>query len=124
MLLPRAHEQTELVEVVRITPDANDPMPRTMAGEDVALWDADQAREVFALVEALPGSQPGRTFLPGWGVRVHGARGMLFEIAFSYDCHAARVWGPSVPHKQEGIYSFDPDSAPALELLRRFRESG
>jgi hypothetical protein len=124
MLLPSAHEQTELIEVVRITPDANDPLPKAMSGEDLAIWDADQAREVFALVKELPGSQPGQTFLPGWGVRVHGERGMLFEIAFSYDCHAARVWGPSVPHKQEGIYSFDPDSAPALELLRRFRESG
>ncbi|MFI5803124.1 hypothetical protein [Streptomyces sp. NPDC051561] len=123
MLLPSAHAQTELIEVVRITPDVNDPLPKTMTGEELAIWDAEEAREALALVKELPGSQPGPTFVPGWGLRVHGARGVLFEIAFSYDCHAARVWGPGMPHKQEGIYSFDPDSAPAVELLRRFRES-
>ncbi|MGW7415893.1 hypothetical protein [Streptomyces sp. NPDC054863] len=121
MLLPSAHEQTELIEVVRITPDANDPLPKTMTGEDTALWEEAEAREALALVKELPVSRPGQTFLPGWGLRVHGPRGMLFEIAFSYDCHAARLWGPAVPHKQEGLYPFDPDSAPAVELLRRFR---
>jgi hypothetical protein len=121
MLLPSAHEQTELVEIVRITPDANDPLPKTMAGEETALWEAAEAQEAFALIKALPGSQPGQTFLPGWGLRAHGPKGLLFEIAFSYDCHAARVWGPSVPHKQEGIYPFDPSSHEALELLRRLR---
>lgn len=121
MLLPSAHEQTELIEIVRISPDANDPLPKTMTGEDTALWEAEEAREALALVKELPGSQPGQTFLPGWGMRVHGPRGMLFELAFSYECHAARVWGPAVPHKQEGIYSFDPDSPAAVELLKRFR---
>ncbi|WP_433547918.1 hypothetical protein ACQPZG_24760 [Streptomyces sp. CA-294286] len=121
MLLPSAHEQTELIEVVRISPDANDPLPKTLDGEDVAIWEGDEAREVLSLIKELPVSRPGQTFLPGWGLRAHGPRGMLFEFAFSYDCHAARVWGPAVPHKQEGLYPFDPDSPQAVELLRRFR---
>ncbi|GGV93194.1 hypothetical protein GCM10015535_55790 [Streptomyces gelaticus] len=31
------------------------------------------------------------------------------------------VWGPEVPDGQQGLHSFDVDSAPAQELLGRFR---
>ncbi|MFE9610178.1 hypothetical protein [Streptomyces sp. NPDC006012] len=117
------HEKAELIEVVRIAGPAPHCGTEVLAGDDVALWGAAQVDRVLALIGDIPGSELYRCFFPGWGIRVRGATGLLFQLAFCFDCHGVRLWGPDVPAGQEGIHSFDPDSAPARELLRHFRES-
>ncbi|MEV7124146.1 hypothetical protein [Kitasatospora griseola] len=123
MLLPSAHARTELIEVVRITDPMRHHSSEDLVGEDVAIWETAQADQVLTLVKDLPGSELHRCFIPGWGIRAHSATDLLFQVAFCFRCHGARLWGPSVPAAQAGIHSFDPDSPPARELLERFRGS-
>ncbi|TJZ95207.1 hypothetical protein [Actinacidiphila oryziradicis] len=123
MLLPLAHDKTELIEVVRITDPMRHLSAEDLVGDDIAIWEAAQAQQVLALVNDLPGSEVYRCFTPGWGIRAHGATDLLFQLAFCFRCHGARLWGPAVPAEQEGIHSFDPDSPPARELLQRLRGS-
>ncbi|MCX5208685.1 hypothetical protein OG689_05150 [Kitasatospora sp. NBC_00240] len=127
MLLPTTSAMTGLVEAVRITdPSAWRTEAGTVAGETVDRW--DDAQEVLALVSALPGGSAMRCFLPGFGIRAHAASGglfagqVLFEIAFCFSCRWARFLGAAVTPGVAG-QPFDPTSAPARELLRRFRES-
>ncbi|MEV6791716.1 hypothetical protein AB0M87_06890 [Streptomyces sp. NPDC051320] len=120
MLLPLTCPKTELVEVVRITDPTRHITSDDLAGDTVAIWEGRQVRAVLELIAALPDSEPFRCFLPGWGIRAHGFTGRLFEIAFCFQCHTARIWGPDLPPERQGG-SFDAESAPALELLRGFR---
>ncbi|MEV5510215.1 hypothetical protein [Streptomyces orinoci] len=122
MLLPLAHEKAELIEVIRITDPARHLNSADLIGEHVAIWEGEQAQYALALINDLPGSEPYRCFLPGWGIRVHSATELLFQVAFCFRCHGARLWGPVVPVERTGIHDFDPDSAAARELLRRFRD--
>ena len=123
MLLPLAHTKTELIEVVRITDPMRHLSSEDLVGDDVAIWEGTLTDEVLALMKDLPGSESYRCFIPGWGIRAHSATDLLFQVAFCFRCHGARLWGPSVPAAQSGIHSFDADSLPARELLERFRGS-
>ncbi|MGW8730665.1 hypothetical protein ACWGNF_32070 [Streptomyces sp. NPDC055808] len=123
MLLPLAHEKTELIEVVRITDPMRHLSAEDLVGDDAAIWESTQANQVLTLIKDLPDSELHRCFIPGWGIRAHSATDLLFQVAFCFRCHGARLWGPSVPAAQMGIHSFDPDSPPACELLERFRGS-
>ncbi|MEU8718502.1 hypothetical protein [Streptomyces sp. NPDC048663] len=124
MLLPAVSTQTELIEVIRITAAMRNPLSDALAGEDTALWEAEQVREVLALITELPEGERQRCFLPGWGIRAHSASALLFEVAFCFRCNGARLWGPAVPGEQQGIQSFDPYSTPGRSLLARFRATG
>ncbi|MFE7619132.1 hypothetical protein [Streptomyces sp. NPDC057496] len=124
MLLPIAREKAELIEVVRITDAVRHIGSEDLTGDEVALWAAPRTDRILALIGDLPDSELHRCFFPGWGIRVHGADGLLFRLAFCFDCHGIRLWGPGVPDGQEGLHGFDPDSAPARELLQRFRDAG
>jgi hypothetical protein len=121
VLLPPAHAKTELIEVVRITDPMRHLSSEDLAGEVVAIWETSQAEQVLTLIMDLPGSELHRCFVPGWGIRAHSATDLLFQVAFCFRCHGARLWGPSVPAAQSGLHSFDPDSPPACDLLERFR---
>ncbi|MFY4721649.1 hypothetical protein [Streptomyces sp. LaBMicrA B280] len=123
MMLPPVHEKTELIEVVRITDPLRHYSAEDLVGDEVAIWEAAQVGETLALIGSMPDSELYRCFHPGWGVRAHGAAGPLFQIAFCFQCHGARLWGPGVPGEFTGIHTFDPDSPPALELLQRFRDA-
>jgi hypothetical protein len=123
MLLPPARAKTELIEVVRITDPMRHLSSEDLAGDDVATLETAQANQVLTLVNDLPGSELHRCFIPGWGIRAHSATDLLFQVAFCFRCHGARLWGPSVPAAQAGIHSFAPDSPPACELLELFRGS-
>ncbi|MCX4404621.1 MULTISPECIES: hypothetical protein [unclassified Streptomyces] len=57
MLLPLAHTQTELIEVVRITDPMRHLSSEDLAGDDVAIWEATEADEVLALMKDLPSSE-------------------------------------------------------------------
>ncbi|MFD0416423.1 hypothetical protein [Streptomyces sp. NPDC127108] len=121
MLLPLTHEKAELIEVVRITAPETHLRAEHLAGDEVAIWDGPRASRALALIGDLRGSELHRCFFPGWGVRVHSATDLLFRLAFCFECHGVRLWGPGVPADQEGIEPFDPASVPARELLREFR---
>lgn len=90
------------------------------AGDAVAIWEGDQAQQALSLIADLPGSEPYRCFLPGWGIRAHSSTDQLFEIAFCFRCHGTRIWGPGLPVEQQG-QAFDAESPAALELIHRFR---
>ncbi len=119
MLLPLTHGKTELVEVVRITDPVRHLSSEDLAGDTAAIWEGDQAQQALSLIADLPGSERYRCFLPGWGIRAHNSTGQLFEIAFCYRCHGARIWAPDLPLEQHN-QTFDAESPAALELLRRF----
>ncbi|MER6914573.1 hypothetical protein ABT354_23110 [Streptomyces sp. NPDC000594] len=123
MMLPPVQERAELIEVVRITDPGRQLGAADLTGDEVAIWEADRARDALTLIGSLPDSELHRCFIPGWGIRAHGATDLLFRIAFCFQCHAARLWGPGVPTDMAGTHSFDPDSPPARELLRRFRDA-
>ncbi|MYQ47353.1 hypothetical protein GTW40_20255 [Streptomyces sp. SID4985] len=109
-----------LIEAVRITDPLGQYRADDLTGDLVALWEDDSAP---TLIRALPPGDLHRCFVPGWGIRAHGTDGPLYQVAFCYDCHGARLWGPAVPADRAGIHGFDAGSAPARELLGRFRSS-
>ncbi|MFC8202111.1 hypothetical protein ACFUTV_43060 [Streptomyces sp. NPDC057298] len=123
MMLPPGQEKTELLEVVRITDPRRHHNAEDLVGDEVAIWEAAQVSDALALISSVPAGELHRCFIPGWGIRAHSATDLLFQIAFCFQCHAARLWGPGVPAELDGIHGFDPDTLPALELLRRFRDS-
>ncbi|CAM5228646.1 hypothetical protein SSPIM334S_04453 [Streptomyces spiroverticillatus] len=122
-MLPRAQEKTELIEVVRITDPMGQSTAESLTGREVALWEAEQVTDALALIGSLPDGEVYRCFLPGWGIRAHSATGLLFQIAFCFRCHGARLFGPGVSGGMSRIHGFDADSGPALELLQLFRDS-
>jgi len=122
MLLPATADRIALVEAVRIT-DSRDRhlWTDTVPGETIGLWD-DDAQEVLTLISDIPASSRMRCFNPGYAIRAHTAGGKRsFDIAFCFSCHWAVFYGPDAP--AEARQTMDPASAPAIELLRRFRES-
>ncbi|MEV5644132.1 hypothetical protein AB0L67_28890 [Streptomyces flaveolus] len=123
MILPPVHEQTELIEVVRISDPTRHIDAEDLVGDDVAIWKAPQAGDALTLISSVPDSTLRRCFFPGWGIRAHSATGLLFQIAFCFECHGARLWGPGVSAELDKIHGFDPDSPAALELLERMRGS-
>jgi hypothetical protein len=123
MILPPVHAQTELIEIVRITDPTRHIHSEDLVGDDVAIWKVAQASDTLTLISSVPDSRPRRCFFPGWGIRARSASGLLFQIAFCFECHGARLWGPGVPPELDKIHGFDPDSPAALELLERMRGS-
>ncbi|MFD7975520.1 hypothetical protein [Streptomyces sp. NPDC059071] len=120
MLLPLTPARPELIEVVRITDPVRHLTSGDLSGDTVAIWAGDEIREALDLITDLPGDELYRCFLPGWGIRAHSATDQLFEVAFCFRCHGARVWGPDVTAEQRR-QTFDAQSPAARELLRRFR---
>ncbi|MEE4420693.1 hypothetical protein [Streptomyces bugieae] len=120
MLLPLTHVQADLLEVVRITDPARHLTSEDLTGDTVAIWESDQAQQALTLIADLPGGEMYRCFLPGWGVRARSSSDLLFEIAFCFRCHGARIWSSDVPTGKQG-QTFDAESPAARELLRRFR---
>ncbi|MFF7360162.1 hypothetical protein [Streptomyces sp. NPDC008125] len=120
MLLPLTRGKTELIEVVRITDPARHLTSKDLAGDTAAFWEGDQAQQVLSLIAGLPGGELHRCFLPGWGIRAYDSADQLFEIAFCFRCHGARMWGPDLPAGQRA-QNFDGESPAAQELLLRFR---
>lgn len=120
MLLPLTHGTPELIEVVRITDPVRHLSSENLVGDTAAIWEGDQVQQALTLIADLPGSELYRCFLPGWGIRAHSSTDQLFEIAFCFRCHRARIWGPGLPAEQQG-QTFDAESPAARELLHRFR---
>ncbi len=121
MMLPPVQENTKLIEVVRITDPMRHLSAADLVGDEVAIWTGLQVGAVLTLISAAPDSELHRCFIPGWGIRAHNGTDLLFHIAFCFQCHGARLWGPGVPAELVGIHGFAPDSPQAVELLQRFR---
>ncbi|MFB8038912.1 hypothetical protein ACFC5Z_39645 [Streptomyces sp. NPDC056004] len=123
MQLPaEAVAATVLIEVVRISalPTGRD-VP--YLGTAVAYWAGSEAAAALALIKSLPGSEQHRCgFSPGWSVRAYedSLDLALFEAAFCFTCHEARMRGTAVPPALATQF-FDPSALPAQTLLSLFR---
>lgn len=102
MQLPaEAVAATVLIEVVRISAlptKRGVPYP----GRVVAHWAGSAAADALTLIEKLPGSEQHRCgFSPGWSIRAYedSLDLALFEAAFCFRCHEARMHGTAVPNR-------------------------
>ncbi|MET8517965.1 hypothetical protein [Streptomyces sp. NPDC005077] len=125
MQLPaEAVAATVLIEVVRISAlptKRGVPYP----GRVVAHWAGSEAADALTLIEKLPGSEQHRCgFSPGWSIRAYedSLDLALFEAAFCFRCHEARMHGTVVPTVLATQF-FDADTSPAQALLALFREA-
>ncbi|MET7312484.1 hypothetical protein ACWD7C_29915 [Streptomyces sp. NPDC005134] len=125
MQLPaEAVAATVLIEVVRISAlptKRGVPYP----GRVVAHWAGSEAADALTLIEKLPGSEQHRCgFSPGWSIRAYedSLDLALFEAAFCFRCHEARMHGTAVPTVLATQF-FDADTSPAQALLALFREA-
>jgi hypothetical protein len=121
MLLPDEADPVEIIEVLRVTDPEGWYDRAFVPGKVLALWDGGRAAEAIALIGAMDRGERCRCFHPGFGVRADGAAGLLFEIAFCFSRQGALVIRPGPAAGRSRIVSFDRDSAPAQELVRRFR---
>ncbi|MEV5593844.1 hypothetical protein [Streptomyces sp. NPDC052496] len=113
---------TVLIEVIRIS---GLPAERGVAypGRTVDHWTGSQAADALTSIGNLPGSEQHRCgFRPGWGIRAYeDSLGLaLFEAAFCFTCHEARMHGTAVPPALATQF-FDADAPSAQALLARFR---
>ncbi|MFP8885054.1 MULTISPECIES: hypothetical protein [Streptomyces] len=121
-MLDRLGEPVVLVEALRVgEPLGHTSWSEAVPGEEFGLWDGDEAEELLGLLAALPAGERMRCFIPRYGLRLHTAGGDARDIAFCFRCHTALVLGPGGAREWP---AFDGESAPARELLCRFRAAG
>ncbi|TCO55686.1 hypothetical protein [Actinocrispum wychmicini] len=120
MLLPVTASQVQRVDCIRIKADVEWHLVTSVPGETIGSWQDADAAAIIDLVANLPDGEVMRCFFPGYGIRAHGADGILFEIAFCFRCHNVLTLSPG-PQERRGLGGFDPDSQPAQELLAKFR---
>ena len=123
MLLPATAPQVRRVDCIRIKYDMERylwHLATSVPGETTGSWEDADASAIIDLVADLPDGEVMRCFSPGYGIRAHGADGILFEIAFCFHCHIALILSPG-QQEQRGGGGFDPDSPPAQALLAKFR---
>ena len=89
--------------------------------EPAAILDGALLAEVLDLIGQLPESEMMRCFTPGFGIRLHDESVARVEVLFCFHCHNALMIDLASPKRGEVWATFDPDSAPARELLSRFR---
>jgi len=94
---------------------------RTVPGEVIGTWAGEQVHVALDLVAALPEAEQMRCFIPRFALRLRNETVVLAEVAFCFRCHNALCI--SSPHgpKTPTWFTFDPESEPAQDLLRRFR---
>jgi hypothetical protein len=93
----------------------------SVPGDNIGTWTGEQVEVVLNLVAALPEAEQMRCFVPRFAVRLRNGPVVLAEVAFCFRCRNAM--GIPSPHspKTPTWFTFDPDSEPARELLRRFQ---
>ena len=94
---------------------------RTVPGEVIGTWTGQQAQVVLDLVAALPEAEQMRCFIPRFALRLRSEAVVLAEVAFCFQCHNALGISSRYSPKTPAWFTFDPDSEPAQDLLRRFR---
>lgn len=117
MKLPPSADTAHHVVVIRIEDSDDSHRWTTIPGETIATLDGDRATELLDLVAKLPNGQLARCFIPGYGIRVHGADEPLFEIAFCFQCDGALVLQPG----NSALVGFKAKSRTARALLAQFQ---
>jgi hypothetical protein len=112
--------EVALIEVARVKRDMEPHWHRALE-EPGAILDGATLAEVLELIERLPESETMRCFTPGFGIRVHDKSEARAEVLFCFHCHNALMIDLANPKQRQVWASFDPDSAPARELLSRFQ---
>lgn len=120
MLLPATFPQVQRLECVRIDDPTGSHQWTEVPGTVTGTWLGDEAQEVLGLVADLPPGEIMRCFMPGYGIRAHGAGQLLFEVAFCFQCHNALILQPA-PHERRDMVGFGADSQRAQDLLALFK---
>jgi hypothetical protein len=115
---PQAVKQIDVVRVA--SDDASSRWP-ALPGNVIGTWTGDDVRVALELVASLPEAEQMRCFNPRYGIRVRADSVVLAEVAFCFSCHNALAFPTEHTPHLPGWFTFDPDSPPALELLRLFR---
>ncbi len=90
----------------------------TIGGEELGVWEGEEARVVLDLVASFPTGEPFRCFNPAYAIDAYSADDPLFTLEFCYGC----CWvGVEQVGERQNLVAFDPASAPARELLDRFK---
>ncbi|EOD69635.1 hypothetical protein [Amycolatopsis vancoresmycina] len=116
MHIPVSPADVRRIELLRVMPSPEgDVVPigplGSVAGPD--------AVAIAQLVADLPDDEMMRCFNPVYALELHGAAGLLAEIAFCFRCHNARIALPGQDRAE--LIGFDPGSAAGQELLARFK---
>ena len=118
--------QIQNIDVVAVALNRSPDWNRWTAvpGEVVGTWSGENVRVALALIASLPEAEQMRCFTPSYGIRLRAGTSVLAEVAFCFRCHNAlglpSAHTPNLPN----WFTFDPDSTPAQQLLRLFRECG
>ncbi|WP_329104063.1 hypothetical protein OG792_28595 [Micromonospora sp. NBC_01699] len=91
----------------------------TVPGDVIGTWEDERVHEVLGLVAALPEAEGMRCFVPSYAIRLRRGWSTLAEVAFCFQCHNGLLLTSGIADTD--MFTFDPDSKPAVELLRRFR---
>lgn len=118
MHLPSSADQIRRFECLRIT-DIETRDWVSIPGEVLGVWDGEDAAATAELISDLPDGELMRCFLPRYGVRAHGAEGVLFELAFCFRCNGVLTLLPG--RAEHELDPFDAESAPARRLLEKFK---
>src|SRR3954469_14589440 len=110
------------VVAVALDRDTNWGRWKTLPGEVIGTWSGESVRVALGLVASLPESEQMRCFAPRYGMRLRAESVVLAEVAFCFSCHNGMGLPSEHTPQLPKWFTFDPDSAPAQELLTLFRE--
>ena len=116
--------QVQNIEVVAVALDRFPNWSRWTAvpGDVVGTWSGEKVRVTLALIASLPEAEQMRCFVPSYGIRLRTETSVLAEVAFCFQCHNALGVPSAHTANLPSWFTFDPDSTPAQQLLRMFRE--
>lgn len=120
MILIVPPDEVALIEVAQVKGGYHSDW-RGALDEPAALWDSASLTEALELIKQLPESEMMRCFTPGFGIRLHDESTARAEVLFCFHCHNALMIDLANPQRRQVWATFDPDCAPARELLSRFR---
>ncbi|MCP2202705.1 hypothetical protein LX90_006422 [Lentzea flava] len=90
----------------------------TVQGDLLGSWVGPDSAAVLALIASFPVAEPMRCYSPAYAILAYSADDeYLFDLEFCYGCYWVGVRGPD---DRQHLVPFDPESAPAKELLARF----
>jgi hypothetical protein len=117
-------QQVESIDVVAVALDRSPDWNRWTAvpGDVVGTWRGENVRVALALIASLPEAEQMRCFTPSYGIRLRAETAVLAEVAFCFQCRNALVLNAAHTPNLLGWFTFDPNSPPAQQLLRLFRE--
>ena len=119
MFLPVSATDVRRAQLVRIRSSREWDEWNTVPGETLGWAEGGDAAAIVRLVADLPDGESMRCFSPVYALKVHGAEGVLVELAFCFRCHNALVVVPG--GGRPGLVAFEPGSPAGQALLARFK---